>query len=95
MELTLLGDDGEDLLLNRSRLELDPVENGRVEEVDAGIDSVADELDGLLDESVDDGRVGLLDNDTVGRGLGNLGHHDGTLASVSAMEGAGVSEWVE
>lgn len=42
------------------------VQNGRVEHVDTGIDPVADEFDGLFDESVDHGRVGLGDNHTVG-----------------------------
>ena len=45
---------------------LNSVENTGVEEVDTGVDSVSDELDGLLDEPVDDGRVWLLNDDSVG-----------------------------
>jgi hypothetical protein len=51
---------------------LNPVQDARVEHVDTGIDPVADELDGLLDESVNHGASGLGDNDTVCRGLGNF-----------------------
>ena len=45
---------------------LNSVENTGVEEVDTSVDSVPDELDGLLDEPVDDGRVGFLNDDSVG-----------------------------
>jgi hypothetical protein len=53
---------------------LNAVKDGGVEHVDTGVDAVADELDGLLNEAVNDCRAGLGDDDTVCRGLGNLGN---------------------
>jgi hypothetical protein len=44
-----------------------------VEEVDTGVDPVSDEFDGLLDESVNNGRVGLGNDDTVVGRLGDFG----------------------
>ena len=66
MELSILGHGRESLLLDGSRTELDALEHAGVENVDTGVDAVADELNGLLDEAVDAGGVvGLVDNDTV------------------------------
>lgn len=66
MQLVILDHGGEGLLLDRGRSELNALQNGGVEDVQASVDAVTNELDGLLDESVDEGRVaGLVDNDTV------------------------------
>lgn len=43
-----------------------------MEHVDTGVDPVADKLDWLFDESVNDGRVGFRDHNTVVGWLGNL-----------------------
>lgn len=65
---------------------LNPVQNAGVEHVDTSVDPVTNEFDGLLDESVNHGRVGLGDHDTVSRRLGDLGDHDGTFTLVGKVE---------
>lgn len=93
VELVVLDHGGEGLLLNRSRAKLDTVENGGVEDVETGVDTVANELDGLLDESVDQRAVSrLVDNDTVLGRLLNLGDDNGTLVTVVLVEGQKVLE---
>ena len=70
MQTAVLADSGEGLLFDRSGAELDAVQNAGVEDVDTGVDTVADELDRLLDETVNSrGVAGLVHNDTV---LGRL-----------------------
>lgn len=53
MKLVVGGHGGEGLLLDRGGLELNTVQNSRVEDVDTSVDLVANKLDGLLDEAVD------------------------------------------
>lgn len=53
MQLLVGSDGGEDLLFDRGRSKLDSIENGRVEDVDTGVNPVTDELDRFLNESVD------------------------------------------
>jgi hypothetical protein len=53
---------------------LNTVKDGGVEHVNTGVDAVTDELDGLLNKAVNDGGSGLGNDDTVSRGLSNLGH---------------------
>lgn len=53
MELRVGSHHWESLLLDGGGFELDTVEDGRVEDVDTGVDLVADKLDWLLDEAVD------------------------------------------
>ena len=66
MKLTILGHGRESFLLDRSRTELDALEDAGVQDVDTSVDAVSDELDGLLNKAVDAGGVvGLVDNDTV------------------------------
>lgn len=88
VQLLVGGDGGEDFLFDGSGAQLhvsakvsagsfthlDAVQDAGVEHVDAGVDPVADKLDGLLDEAVDDRGAGLGDDDTVGRRLGDLGN---------------------
>lgn len=95
MKLVVLDHSGEGLLLDRSRAELDTVEDGSVEDVHAGVDTVADELDGLLDKSVDQRAVtGLVDNNTILGGFLNLGDDNGTLIAVVLVESQEVLEGV-
>jgi hypothetical protein len=95
MKLVVLDHSGEGLLLDRSRAELDTVEDGGVEDVHAGIDTVADELDGLLDKSVDQRAVTrLVDNNTILGGFLNLGDDNGTLIAVVLVESQEVLEGV-
>lgn len=65
---------------------LNPAQNTGVEDIDPCIDSVPHKLDGLLNESVDEGRSGFGDNNTVRGGLGNFGDHDRPFSSVSKVE---------
>lgn len=87
VKLAILDHGGENLLLDGGRAELDPVEDGGVENVHAGVDSVTDELNGLLDEAVDQrSMTGLVDNDTILGRLLNLGDHDGTFLTVALVK---------
>lgn len=87
VQLVVSNHGGEGLLLDRRGTELDALENGGVEDVHAGVDAVADKLDGLLDEAVDArGVVGLVDNDTILGRLLHLGDHNGTLVAVALVE---------
>lgn len=77
---------GEGLLLDGCGAKLNALQDGGVEDVHAGVDTVADELDGLLDEAVDARWVvGLVDNDTVLGRLLHLGDNDGTLIAVALV----------
>jgi hypothetical protein len=87
MELAVLADGGECLLLDGGGAQLDAVEDAGVHDVNTGVDTVANELDGLLDEAVNAGGVvRLVNDDTVLGGLVNLGDDDGTLLTVGAVE---------
>lgn len=78
---------GECLLLDGRGAELDALQHRGVEDVHAGVDAVADELDGFLDEAVDAGGVvGLVDNDTVLGRLLDLGDDNGALIAVGLVE---------
>ena len=93
VERRVLDHGGEDLLLDGGGPQLNAVEYRGVEDVHAGVDAVADELDGLLDEAVDERLVaGLVDDDTVLGGLLDLGDDDGALLAVALVEGGEVGE---
>ena len=87
MQLVRFDDGGEGFLLDGGGAELDALQHGRVEDVDARIDAVANELDGLLDEAVDAGGVvGLVHDDTVFAGFFDFGDDDGSLFAVRLVE---------
>ena len=87
VQLAVVADGGEGLLFDGGGAQLDAVQHTGVQDVDAGVDAVADELDGLLDEAVDArGVVGLVDDDTVLGGLVDLGDDDGALVAVVLVE---------
>lgn len=95
MKLAVSNHGRESLLLDRSRAQLDAVENRSVQDVKTGIDTVADELDRLLDESVDARRMArLVDNNTVLGGLFDLGDTDCALITVCLVEGSQLLEGV-
>lgn len=95
VKLTVSNHGRESLLLDRSRAQLNAVENRSVQDIKAGVDAVADELDGLLDESVDARRMaGLVDNDTILGGLFDLGDTDCALVTVCLVEGSQLLEGV-
>lgn len=87
MEFPGLADGGEGLLFDRSRTQVNPLEDTRVQKVDTGVDSVSDKLDGLLDKTIDPRRMGWLVNDnTKLGGFVHLGHHNGTFIAMSLVE---------
>lgn len=87
VEFPGLADGGEGLLLDRSRTQVNPLEDTRVQKVDTGVDSVSDKLDGLLDKTINPRRMGWLVNDnTKLGGLVHLGHHNGTFIAMSLVE---------
>lgn len=87
VQLAVLAYGREGLLFNGGWAKLDALENAGVEDVDAGVDAVADELDWLLDEAVDAGGVVWLVNyDTVLGGFLDLGDDNGALVAVSLVE---------
>jgi hypothetical protein len=94
VKLAVLGHGGEDVGLDRRRLDLDAVEDGRVEDVDTGVDAVSDELLGLLNEAVDRRLAGNGEDDTVLGGLVDLGDHQSSLTAVSDVEVAELAEGV-
>lgn len=95
VELAVLHERGESLLFDGGGPELDALEHRGVEDVDTGVDTVADELDGLLDEAVyPGGVVGLVHHDTVLGRLLHLGHHNGALLAVLLVEGSELLEGV-
>lgn len=87
VQTAILNNGREGLLLNGSGAELDALENAGVQDVDTGVDAVANEFDRLLDETINFRRVaGLVDNDTVlGRFL-NLCDNDCALITVLLVE---------
>lgn len=95
MQLSVAADGREGLLLDGGRAQLDAREHAGVQDVDAGIDAVADELDGLLDEAVDArGVVGLVDHHPVLRGLLDLGDDDRALVAVGLVKGGEIRKGV-
>lgn len=88
MQLAILNDSRESLLFDRGRsVLLDAAQDGGVEDVETGVDSVANEFDRLLDETVNSrGVVGLVNDDTVFGGLLDLGHDNGTLVAMGIVE---------
>lgn len=73
MKLFIIRHQREDVTLDRSGLDFDSVEDRRVENVDTSVDTVSDVLLGFLDESINGGRVGVGENDTVFRGFIDFG----------------------
>ena len=87
VQTAVLADSGEGLLLDRCGAELNAAQNAGVEDVDTGVDTVADELDGFLDEAVNSrGVAGLVHNDTVLGRLLHLCDNDGAFVAVLLVE---------
>lgn len=87
VQLTVPDHGREGLLLNGGWAQVNAIEHRGVEDVDAGVDAVADELDGLLDEALDAGRVaGLMHNDTILGRLLDFCDTDGALVAVLLVE---------
>lgn len=87
MELTFLANGRECLLFDRGGTQFDAVQHAGVEDIDTGVDTVADELDGLFDETVDArSMVGFVNDDAVFGRLINLRDDDSTFVTVVLVE---------
>jgi len=77
----------EGLLLDGSWSQLDSLQHTWIQHVYTGIDSVSNKLDRLLDETVDLRLMSrLVHNNTIFRGLLNLGDNDGSLVAMCLVE---------
>lgn len=65
MQLSVRGHVREHLALNRSRLDLNTVQDAGIEDVDASIDAISDELFRLLDEAIDSRLSGQGQDNTI------------------------------
>lgn len=75
----------EDLLLNHAESFWDPIEYGHIEQINTGVDLVADEVIGLLNEGVHS--AGLIrDNDPESTRIFNRRQHYAALSSVLLVE---------
>jgi hypothetical protein len=87
VEQAILDNGREGFLLNGGGAEFDAAENAGVEDVDAGVNAVTNELDRLLNESIDHGGMaGLVYHDTVLGRLLDLGHDNCALTAVLLVE---------
>jgi len=87
VELTVLADGWEGFLFDGGRAQFNAVEDTGVQEVDTGVNSVTDELNRLLDETVDARWVvRLVDDDTVLGGFIHLGDDDGSFITMTLVE---------
>lgn len=74
-------------MFDGGRAEFNPVEDGRVHDVNASINSVAHEFDWFLDKAVDSRRViGLVDDDSVLGWFFHLCDYDGTFIAMALVE---------
>lgn len=93
MQLAILTHGGEGFLLDTCGTELYSFQHARVENVETGIDAVADELDRLLYEAIDPRVVaGLVHDHTVLGRLFNLCDYDCTLFTMLLVEFRKLSE---
>jgi hypothetical protein len=87
VELAITADGGECLLFDGGGTQLNALENTGVEDVDTGVNAVTDELDWLLNETINArGVIGLVNNDTVLRRLVDLGNNNGALVAMFLVE---------
>ena len=87
VELAILANGRERLLFDAGRPQLNAVQDGGVEDVDSGVDSVADELDGLLDKAVNARRVAwVVHHDTVLGRLFDLCYNNCALVAMCFVE---------
>ena len=91
VEVVVVGHRREDLLLDRGRLELDPVQDAALEKVEASVDPVADKDLRLLDEALDPAGLVVLDDAVLAR-LVDLCDQDGALLAVLLVELNGFRE---
>jgi hypothetical protein len=87
VQQAVLDNGREGFLLDGGGTELNAAEDAGVEDVDTGVDAVADELDGLFDEAVDHGGMaGLVHDNTVLGRLLDLSHYNCALTAMLLVE---------
>ena len=87
VEFLFFNQERESFALDGGWSHFNEVDDGRVEDVDTGVNSVTDEFNWLFDESVDSvWHVSVVDNDTVLGRLVDLGGDDGGLTVVGVVE---------
>ena len=87
VQFAIFDDGGESFLFDRCGAELDAAEDRRVEDVETGVDPVADVFDGLFHEAIDAGGVvGFVDYDAVFGGFFHFGDDDGAFFAVGFVE---------
>ena len=95
VQLPICADGRKCFLFNGCRAQVDALQHAWIENIDAGVNAISDELDRLLDESVNArGVIGFVHYDTVLRGFFNLSHDYCSLLTVRFMEGGEVRERV-
>ena len=86
VQFTVSSLEGENLLLDAGRFDFYSVQDGRFEDVEAGVDLVGDELLGFLHEIVNLACVLVINHHPVLAGLLHLGHNDGPLSPMILVE---------
>ena len=87
MKLAVFTDGGESFLFNRGRANFNSLEDAWVQDVDTGVDSVANEFDRFFNKTIDAGGMAFLVNDhTVFGWLFHLGDDDGALLAMVTVE---------
>lgn len=85
-ELFLLGQFGEDFLLQRNILQLNVVDHTHVEDVHACIYEAPDEFFGLLDELGHFHRFLIMDHNSETRGIIHVGYQESDTSTVRLVE---------
>ena len=86
VQFTVSSLEGENLLLDAGRFDFYSVQDGRFEDVEAGVDLVRHELLGLLHEIVNLACFLVINHHPVLARLLHLGHHDRSLLPVLLVE---------
>jgi len=76
----------ENLLFNRCRPQLDPLQDIRVEKIDAGIDTIRDEFNGFFNEAFYRCGLGFHDDDAVFAGFFDFGDDDSAFLAMFFVE---------
>ena len=94
MELTICGHLWENLFFNRGRAERDSFEDIGVENVYSGVDTIRDEFNGFLDETLDLSCLIFHDYDAILRWFFHFGDNDSPFFAMRAVEFGELPKWV-
>lgn len=87
MELAIAADGGEGFLLNGCWAKLDTLQDRGVKDINAGINTITNELHRLLNKTVDSrSMVWLMNNDTILRWLFDFCNYNCAFISVCLVE---------